>query len=204
MATFSRKHMQPIEPGGLDPYAVSSIGDEAALLSRIAHQDMQAFELLYRSYYRRLTRFLEQVTRRPQLIDEILDDTMLVVWRKAATFNGQSQVSTWIFAIAYNKAMKALKKLRDPVRSPEGEEPSPADGPETALIKRQADLQLRGLLDRLSAEQRAVIELTYYHGCAYNEIAKIVGCPVDTVKTRMFHARRKLRAMLLAQDGGLT
>jgi RNA polymerase sigma factor (sigma-70 family) len=174
--------------------------DEAAVLSRIALKDHQAFEVLYRAYYRRLTRFLEQVTRRPQLIDEILDDTMLVVWRKAGTFNGQSQVSTWIFAIAYNKAMKALKRLHVSLDGSDGDAPSPADGPEAALIKRQANLHLQGLLGRLSAEQRAVVELTYYHDCSYKEIARIVGCPAETVKTRMFYARRKLREMLLAQS----
>jgi RNA polymerase sigma-70 factor (ECF subfamily) len=172
------------------------------MLSRIALKDTQAFEVLYRAYYRRLTRFLEQVTRRPQLIEEILDDTMLVVWRKAATFNGQSQVSTWIFAIAYNKAMKALKRLQVPLDPSDGDAPCPADGPEAALIKRQANLHLQGLLGRLSAEQRAVIELTYYHDCSYKEIARIVGCPPDTVKTRMFYARRRLREMLLAQSKG--
>jgi len=176
--------------------------DEALILSRIALKDMQAFEVLYRAYYRRLTRFLEQVTRRPQLIEEILDDTMLVVWGKAGTFNGQSQVSTWIFAIAYNKAMKALKRLRVPLEATDEDAASAADGPEEALMKRQTKLHLQGLLGRLSTEQRAVIELTYYQGCSYKEIARIVGCPADTVKTRMFYARRKLREMLLAQSEG--
>ena len=191
--------MEPIAPNIIGVPAASSIDDEAELLSRVARQDMQAFELLYRTYYRRLTRFLEQVTRKPQLIDDILDDTMLVVWRKAASFNGASRVSTWIFAIAYNKAMKALRKTREPVLLADGDAARSTDGPETELIKRQATLGLKRLLARLSPEQRAVVELTYYYGYAYKEIAHIVGCPVDTVKTRMFYARRKLRAMLAAQ-----
>ena len=202
MVTSSRKLMKLIESESAGPSPASWKEDEAAVLSRIALKDMQAFEVLYRAYYRRLTRFLEQVTRRPQLIEEILDDTMLVVWRKAGTFNGQSQVSTWIFAIAHNKAMKALKRLRVPMEGPDEDAPSPADGPEAALVRRQTHLYLQGLLGRLSTEQRAVIELTYYHGCSYKEIAKIVGCPAETVKTRMFHARRKLRGMLLAQGEG--
>ena len=192
--------MKPIEPDIPNPAPSSSIDEDVVLLSRVADKEMDAFELLYRGYYRRLTRFLEKVTHRPQLIDEILNYTMLVVWRKASTFNGESQVSTWIFAIAYNKAMKALMKVRDRVRLlPDPEAPALADGPETELIQRQANLGLKRQLARLSAEQRAVIELTYYYGYAYKEIAQIVGCPVDTVKTRMFHARRKLRAMLVAQ-----
>src|SRR5215470_7203205 len=93
-------------------------GGEAELLRRIARQDRGAFEQLYRNYYRRLARFLDRLTGRPQMIDEMLDDTMLVVWRKAATFNGASRVSTWIFAIAYRKAMKALKRERGQALGP--------------------------------------------------------------------------------------
>ena len=175
--------------------------EETQLVRRIACQDRHAFELLYRIYYRRLTRFLDRVTRKPQMIDEILDDTMLVVWRKAATFNGASQVSTWIFAIAYRKAMKAFKRERGRVQgSLDLDAPACAPSPEIAFIEGESRSALRRLVAELSAEQRAVVELTYYHGCAYKEIAEIVGCPVDTVKTRMFHARRKLRAVMTALE----
>jgi RNA polymerase sigma-70 factor, ECF subfamily len=170
---------------------------EIELLARIADQDRSAFEALYRNYYRRLWRFLEPLTRRPNLIDEILDDTMLVVWTKAATFNGASRVSTWIFAIAYNKALKALKRegrWHQGVMPPDFVEF--ADTPESELIERQSRLAVKRLVGQLSAEQRAVVELTYYHGCGYKEIAEITGSPVNTVKTRMFHARRRLKASL--------
>jgi len=170
---------------------------EVELLVRIADQDRSAFEALYRNYYRRLWRFLEPLTRRPNLIDEILDDTMLVVWTKAATFNGASRVSNWIFAIAYNKALKALKRegrWHQGVMPPDFVEF--ADTPESELIERQSRLAVKRLVGQLSAEQRALVELTYYHGCGYKEIAEITGSPVNTVKTRMFHARRRLKAGL--------
>ena len=172
--------------------------DEVALLRRVASKDRYAFELLYRSYYRRLTRFLEQTTRAPQLIDEILDDTMLVVWRKASTFNGESRVSTWILAIAYRRALKALERDRRWVRSSvDADDPAAVNSPEVEFIQRESRLALQSILAALSVEQRAVVELTYYHGYAYKEIAKIIGCPVNTVKTRMFHAHRKLKAVLV-------
>jgi RNA polymerase sigma factor (sigma-70 family) len=175
--------------------------DEPALMRRIACQDRHAFEALYRLYYRRLTRFLDRLMRRPQMIDEILDDTMLVVWRKAATFNGTSQVSTWIFAIAYRKAMKVLRGERSRTQVLfDPDELACAPSPETAFIEYESRSALRDLVAGLSAEQRAVVELTYYHGCGYKEIAEIVGCPVNTVKTRMFHARRNLRAVLSARE----
>jgi RNA polymerase sigma factor (sigma-70 family) len=184
-----------------DPLPDSYGDEEVQLIRRIALQDRHAFEALYRTYYRRLTRFLDRLTRRPQMVEEILDDTMLVVWRKAETFNGHSQVSTWIFAIAYRKAMKALK--REGSRSQmllDHDEPPHAPNPETTFIDGESRSAIRRLVAELSAEHRAVVELTYYYGCAYKEIADIVGCPVDTVKTRMFHARRKLRIALRGQE----
>ena len=174
----------------------SASADEAALLRRIAGGDRAAFETLYRGYFPRLTRFLERVMRRPQAVEEVLNDAMLVVWRKAASFSGESKVSTWIFAIAYRKALKALKKFDEPVEADDDAAESPQPGPEGHLMQRQLTALLWESIGSMSAEHRAVIELTYYHGYAYREIAQIMGCPVDTVKTRMFHARRRLRLML--------
>jgi RNA polymerase sigma-70 factor (ECF subfamily) len=194
--------MRPVQPNPPTADPVSPDEEEAALLRQAAGNDVRAFELLYRAYYRRLTRFLEQVTRKPHLNDEILNDTMLVVWRKAHAFTGSSRVSTWIFAIAYNKAMKALRReprLQEVLPETDTDGTTGSVGPETELIDRESRLRVRHLLSLLSAEQRAVIELTYYHGYAYKDIAAVVGCPVATVKTRMFHARRKLREMLIAQ-----
>src|SRR5262245_58156626 len=122
-----------IEPSGLGNET------EARLVARIACEDQHAFEALYRIYYRRLTRFLERITRRPHTIEEILDDTMLAVWRKAATFNGSSQVSTWIFAIAYRMALKALKRDRTWLRNLfDDREELSTPSPEVALIEGQA------------------------------------------------------------------
>src|SRR5208282_4557304 len=83
---------------------------ELALLQRVAAGDRAAFESLYRCYFPRLTRFLGRVLQRPHTVEEVLNDAMLVVWRKAASFNGQSRISTWIFAIAYRRALKAIKR----------------------------------------------------------------------------------------------
>ena len=92
--------------------------DEVALVGRVASGDGDAFEALYRCFYPRLRRFLERMTRRPQLVEEILNDTMLVVWRKAHTYNLRSKVSTWIFAIAFRKALKELKRVARASRRP--------------------------------------------------------------------------------------
>lgn len=170
---------------------------EAHLVAAVARGERAAFDALYRTYHPRLTRFLDRMLRRPPLVEEVLDDTMLVVWRGAQRYNGTSKVSTWIFAIAYRTALKALRRLDEAVEDAADDvHASLEPGPEQRLDERQVREQLRKALGALPAPQRAVVELTYYHGIAYREIAAIVDCPVDTVKTRMFHARRRLKALL--------
>ena len=192
----------------MKPHAPPGVGlsepEEAALLQRVAARDRHAFERLYRVYWPRLTRFLDKITRRPDLVEELLNDTMLTVWHRADSFRAESRVSTWVLGIAYKKALKALRSARahDALESGGDETPS-EDTPESALTHTQLRGQLTRALASLPPAQRAVVELTYYHGYGYSEIATIVGCPVDTVKTRMFHARRKLRLLLeaLTEEG---
>jgi len=188
----------PQEPKRSESSAAAGTGDagEVDLVARIARGDRSAFDRLYRAYLPRLARFLQQVTRRPQAIEEVVNDTMLVVWRKAATYTNESKVSTWIFAIAYRRGLKLLKRFDEPVADDEQDAIASDEAPEGAVMQRQLREALGAAMAQVSAEQRAVIELTYYHGCAYREIAEIMGCPVDTVKTRMFHARRRLRQLL--------
>ncbi len=170
---------------------------ERSLVARIAAGEMEAFEALYRGYRPRLLRFLDRMMRKPSLLDEVLDDTLMVVWHGARRYDGSSRVSTWIFAIAYRKALKALSRHDEPVDdTPLPEQASPDAGPEQRWDQRRLHDALRRALDGLSPPHRAVVDLSYFHGMGYREIAEIVDCPVDTVKTRMFHARRRLRAML--------
>jgi RNA polymerase sigma-70 factor (ECF subfamily) len=174
--------------------------DDSALIRRIAAKDRKAFEALYQLYYRRLFGYLVKVTRRVELVEEVLDDVMLAIWSGAGRFDGRSRPSTWIFGIAYHKAVKALARRRpDEAGAPGAEEEASHvdhDEPESLMARRELSDVVGRALATLPAEQRAVVELTYYYGRSYGEIAEIVGCPVNTVKTRMFHARRKLRKLL--------
>jgi RNA polymerase sigma factor (sigma-70 family) len=176
---------------------LAGAGWEAALFTRVARGDRRAFEALYRAYHPRLTRFLINMTRRPPLVEEVLNDTMLTVWDRPERFNGASRLSTWIFAIAYRKALAAMRRQDVPIEDAEAENrPSDDDSPEQRLGGHQARAILREALDGLSSDHRAVVDLTYFHDMGYREIAEIMACPVDTVKTRMFHARRHLKRML--------
>ena len=158
---------------------------------------MLAFESLFRRYCPRLRRFLEPLTRQRQLIDEILNDTMLVIWRKAGTFNGRSKASTWILGIALRRGLKTIERFHRTVAL-DNVEPQPPAGPdpEAQVCRKQLRMRLDRALESLSPEHRTVVVLTYFEGYSCREIATIVGCPVDTVKTRMFHARRRLKALL--------
>src|SRR5690348_1977014 len=169
--------------------------EERYLLERVAASDLAAFERLYRIYQPRLDRFLTTLLRRPQLVEEVLDDTMMVVWQSAAKFRGTSKLSTWIFAIAYRKAMKARARWPDPVEDDKSDaRVSEEPNPEQRIRHLKLHDAIVAAMEGLSAEHRAVVDLTYFHGLGYREIAEIVSCPVDTVKTRMFHARQRLKA----------
>lgn len=163
------------------------------LVRRIAEGDRRALEELYHHYHRRLARFLTRVTARYELAEEIINDTLWVVWKGAADFRAASQVSTWIVGIAYRRALATMRHVS--VR------PFLAgDFDETAGTDPAPGIEQRRLLERalatLPLEQRLVLELTYFLGHSCEEIAAITETPVSTVKTRMFHARRKLRELL--------
>src|SRR6516164_9010586 len=173
----------------------TGIAHETELIARIAEGDRKAFEELYYIYHRRLARFLTRLTRRYDIAEEVVNDTFWVVWRKAKSFRGDSQPSTWILGIAYRKARNAFrssarlaeKNLQAEFLPPTDEEPSGTE-------------ELRDWLGRalaeLPVEQRLAVELCYELGHSCEEIATIMGCPVNTVKTRLFHARAKLQRLL--------
>jgi RNA polymerase sigma-70 factor (ECF subfamily) len=171
---------------------------ECALLARIAARDSTAMSELYLLYHRRLARFLMRITTRYELAEEIINDTFWVIWQHAGDFRGASRVSTWILGIAYRRGLKSLSRAGPP----------PADtdietelGTEEPAQREELNDWLDMALQRLPLEQRMVIELAYHVGHSCEEIASIMQCPVNTVKTRMFHARRKLKVHLSTLAG---
>jgi RNA polymerase sigma-70 factor (ECF subfamily) len=170
---------------------------EALAVERVRAGDLRAFEQLYKSYYPRLSRFLSNLLRRPHLVEEVLNDTMLVVWDKIEDFRGASRLSTWMFGIAYRQALGALRRLDEPVDDEALEHSeSPEANPEQAAGQERARRTLSEAIERLSPSHRAVVNLTYFQEFGYREIAEIMDCPIDTVKTRMFQARRQLKQNL--------
>lgn len=175
--------------------------DEATLIARVVMRDQDAFEMLYRAYYPKLRQFLLRMTRRPAMVEDVVNETMLVVWRKAGRYNHASKFSTWIFAIAYRQALKALRRAGDDGEALPENLRAPGRGPDGELQQTQLNGHLQTAMAALSAEHRAVIELTYFQDYACREVAAIMQCPVDTVKTRMFYARRRLKTLLAGLAG---
>jgi RNA polymerase sigma factor (sigma-70 family) len=177
--------------------ALSELNElEASLVSRILARDRRAFQELYEGYWPHLSRFVMRLVKRPPLVEEVVNDTMMVVWDGLDRFNGDSRLSTWVFAIAYRKGMKALSRNDDPVEDADETLLSAEPSSEQSAADAQRHDALRRAMDQLSADHRAVVDLTYFHEMGYREIAVIMDCPVDTVKTRMFHARRNLKQLL--------
>ncbi|MEM7742262.1 MAG: sigma-70 family RNA polymerase sigma factor [Pseudomonadota bacterium] len=166
-----------------------------ALLKAIASGDMSAFEEVHRRYFVKLMRFAMRIADSQGAAEEVANDTLMTVWRTADRFEGRSKPSTWMFGIAYRMAMKARQKLekrRGDVELDEGMIGVDADGADKVILR----TDLAEALRQLTPDLRAVVELTYFNGYIYTEIAEILECPVGTVKTRMMTARRRLRALL--------
>ena len=164
------------------------------LLIAVAAGSRRALEELYLGYHRRLARFLSRFTPRYENVEEIINDTFMVVWQSAKDFRHASQVSTWIIGIAYRTALKSLRRQKNHTGAR-----SLDDYPEQTvdpMFETEIQDWLKQGLDQLPVEQRLTLELAYHMGHSLEEIAAITDCPVGTVKARMFHAREKLRLHL--------
>jgi RNA polymerase sigma-70 factor, ECF subfamily len=169
-------------------------------LAAIGTGDRRALEELYLNYHRRLARFLSRFTPRYENVEEIINDTFLVVWQRAKDFRHASQVSTWIFGIAYRTALKSLRRQKNHAGARSLDE-CPEQTVDPVLETEVKDWLSQGL-DQLPPEQRLTLELAYHMGHSLEEIAAITDAPVGTVKARMYHAREKLRHYLPALGGG--
>lgn len=161
------------------------------MLAAVANADERALGELYLRYYPRLARFLVRLTDDDGLVAEVINDTFFVVWNKAGSFRGDSSLSTWIIGICYRKALKALarRRIHEPLSSVTDELTAPAP----------ADLDVQKAIARLKPKHQTILILTYEFGYSYREIGDIVSCPENTVKTRMYHARKALRSLLEAE-----
>jgi RNA polymerase sigma-70 factor (ECF subfamily) len=172
--------------------------EERALLESIAAEDRDALTELYGRYHAKLFKFVFRLTRSYASADELVNDIMLAVWRSAAKFRGDSKPSTWIFGIAYRQALKRLSRKQLTIAANFDVDQLP-DRESKAV---ELEDWVRQGLATLPAAQRLAVELVFFLGLSYEEVAAVTECPVNTVKTRMFHARRKLKEQLLSSASG--
>ena len=182
------------------PAKNSAKEQDNALLVAVAAGDRRALEELYLSYHRRLSRFLSRFTSRYENIEEIINDTFMVVWQSAKDFRHASQVSTWIIGIAYRTALKSFRRQKNHAAA-QNLDDCPEQTVDPTIDTEVQDWLKRGL-SQLPSEQRLTLELAYHMGHSLEEIAAITECPVGTVKARMFHARETLRLYLPTLGGG--
>ncbi len=183
--------------------ASPAAAQDAALLKRIAAKDRLAIQALYGRYQVRLHRFITSLTRNEAIAEELANETFMEVWRVAGNFEGRSAPSTWIFSIARFKTLSVLRKRSDAELDEEYAESleDEGDSPEETALKQDKAEMIKLCLKQLSAQHREVIDLVYYHEKSVKEVSEIAGVPENTVKTRMFHARKRLSELM--QDRGI-
>jgi RNA polymerase sigma-70 factor (ECF subfamily) len=196
---------------------MAQAGDEleAQLIERVARGDARAFEVLFRRYHPRLVAFFRGRTHDPHAAEELVQETMMVVWQRAARFSGTCRPSTWILGIGYRKFLewqRAARKTR--LSSAQRSQSSSEEAvDQEEAIDASADLdqhvrremlieRVHEALRELPEDHRAVLELAFQQGLSYGEIAQVLDIPPGTVKSRMFHARRKLKEILEQKGKG--
>ena len=185
---------------GRPPRKARSTSDEA-LIEKIASGNRLAMQALFIRHQARIYRFVLRLVRDVTLAQDLTSDVFLTVWQQAHRFEARSSATTWLLAIARYKTYAELRRRSEPLSDDGAEQASddPVDNPEAAFeIKRRGEI-LRRCLTRLSREHRQIIDLVYYHEKSVHEVAGIVGIPGNTVKTRMFYARRRLSELLEAE-----
>ena len=182
---------------------VQAATSDGVLIKRIAAGDAGAMRLLFGRHQVRVYRFLVRLVDDRATAEDLVSEVFLQIWRKAAAFEGRSRVSTWLLAIARHKALSVMRRqvheqLDDRAAATIADH---ADDPETAMQRASRAALVRACLDQLSCAHREVIDLVYYHERTIEDAAEIIGVPANTVKTRMFHARKRLAQLLAAAEG---
>jgi RNA polymerase sigma-70 factor, ECF subfamily len=170
--------------------SATQAASDDVLIGRIAQGDRLAMQVLYGRHHVRVFRFGLRLVRNEQVAEDLISEVFLDVWRQAGKFEGRSAVSTWL----------ALRRRKDAELDDEaaGAIEDTSDNPEVTVQKKDTSDALRKCLGHLSAEHREIVDLVYYHEKSVEEVAGIVGIPENTVKTRLFYARKKLAELLKA------
>src|SRR5438445_11220095 len=189
-------HTVPVTATGRPSVAVQT--SDEALVQLIASGDKKALQILFARHNVRVFRFILRFLGDESAAEDLVSEVFFDVWRQADRFESRSQVSTWLLAIARNKALSVLRRRTTEELDEEVAEfiEDPSDNPEVAMQKTQRTTMLQACLTELSPAHREIIDLVYYHEKSIDEVAIIVGVPANTVKTRMFYARKRIAELM--------
>jgi RNA polymerase sigma-70 factor, ECF subfamily len=181
--------------------AVAQDTSDEALIAQIAQRDKRALQQLYSRHHVRIYRFALRFLNDEAAAEDIVSEVFIDVWRQAERFEGRSQVTTWLLAIARNKALSLLRRRSSEELDDEVAEfiEDPSDNPEVAMLKSQRASVLQDCLTQLSPAHREIVDLVYYHEKSVEEVAEIIAVPANTVKTRMFYARKRIGELMAAK-----
>jgi RNA polymerase sigma-70 factor, ECF subfamily len=182
------------------PAVVQDTSDET-LVALIAGRDKRALQQLYSRHHVRIYRFALRFLNDEAAAEDTVSEVFIDVWRQAERFEGRSQVTTWLLAIARNKALSMLRRRSNEELDDEVAEfiEDPSDNPEAAMFKSQRASVLQDCLTQLSPAHREIVDLVYYHEKSVEEVAEIISVPANTVKTRMFYARKRIGELMAAK-----
>jgi len=193
--------ISPTSPARMQAAQGTQDTSDEALVARIAQRDKQALQLLYSRHHVRIYRFALRFLNDEAAAEDTVSEVFIDVWRQAERFEGRSQVTTWLLAIARNKALSLLRRRSSEELDDEVAEfiEDPSDNPEVAMLKSQRASVLQDCLTQLSPAHREIVDLVYYHEKSVEEVAEIISVPANTVKTRMFYARKRIGELMAAK-----
>jgi RNA polymerase sigma-70 factor (ECF subfamily) len=175
------------------------VSAEEDLVARCRAGDSGAFREIFITHRADVARLLGRMVGRRADLEDLLQEVFVQVHRSLASFRSESRLSTWIYRVAVNVALmhrRSAKSRPVVVATQEQVLLDEAAPPDEQLVRRRRVEALYRLLDRVSDKKRAVYVLHELEGMSPNEISKIVGAPVLTVRTRLFYARREVLSML--------
>ncbi|MEM9060965.1 MAG: sigma-70 family RNA polymerase sigma factor [Pseudomonadota bacterium] len=180
-----------------EDYANST--DEDLLIRVAQHADRAAFKALFQRYAGRIKAFMIKGRVAPDQAEEIAQEVMVTVWRKAGSYDPKKAgVATWVFTIARNRRIDVIRREARPEPDPEDPlyRPDPPEDPQASIARGERDRLVREALADLSDEQREIVRLSFFSGLSHGEIAEQLDVPLGTVKSRIRLAFGRLRAAL--------
>lgn len=173
------------------------------LVRQIAAGDDDALRELYAAHGQRLYAYAARVTGDPVVAEDVVQESLVAVWKSAGRFRGEGRVLAWLLSIVHHKALNAIR-IQSPVTLDEQVDrlADTSPSPDERIALNEQRRQLRASLGRLSLEHRTVLELVFYQGLSLSEAAQICDCPVGTIKSRLSYAKTQLRGDLMRRGLG--